>query len=325
MADVLAKVWAGTVHMLHGHISFMANQIFGDKAEAEFLLRIASLYGISPAAATFAVGTVTATGTNGSIIPQDTLLQVDGIEYRVTADATIALGTAAVSVQAILAGAAANQAVGVTLSFETPVTGVNTTVVVAGTSGLTNGFDQEGIEEVRDRYLLRLQEPPEGGNDADYERWALAVAGVTRVWVYRFENGLGTVVVRFVIDDPVTGVVTFPNPTQVAAVQAALDVQRPTTAEVTAAAPTALTVNFTIDLTPDTTALRSAVTAELVDLLRREAEPNGINHPGTILLSHIRTAIGNATGEGNYVLTVPAADVVPTLGQLAIMGTITWL
>lgn len=325
MADVLAKVWAGSVHMLHGHLDFLSKQLFADTAIAEFLLRIASLYGIVQAAATFAAGPVTATGTNGSVIITGTLLVVDGIEYRVTADATIASGTATVQLQAVLSGAAGNQLVGVVLSFESPVAGVATTVTVAGTDGITGGFDQESIEEVRDRLILRLREPPEGGAEQDYIGWALAVAGVTRAWVYRYENGLGTVVVRFVSDDPVTGVVTLPNPTLVAAVQSALAAQRPTTAEVTAVAPTSLAVAFTIHLVPDTSALRTAVTAELTDLLRREAEPNGLGHAGTILLSHIRTAIGNAVGEGNYTSTVPSADVAPTLGQLAVMGIITWV
>ena len=63
----------------------------------------------------------------------------------------------------------------------------------------------------------------------------------------------------------------------------------------------------------------SNVTAELQDLLRREAEPGA-----TLLISHIRAAISLATGETNYVMTAPAADVTHTTGQMATMGTITW-
>ncbi len=65
MAGVLATVWAGAVHMLHGHLDWLSLQLFADTAEREFLLKQASLYGITPTPATFAAGTVLATGTDG--------------------------------------------------------------------------------------------------------------------------------------------------------------------------------------------------------------------------------------------------------------------
>jgi uncharacterized phage protein gp47/JayE len=84
-------------------------------------------------------------------------------------------------------------------------------------------------------------------------------------------------------------------------------------------APVAVPLNFTIFVTPNTADVKAAVTAELTDLLRREAVPGG-----TILLSHIREAISIATGETNHTISVPAADVAHTTGQIATMGTITW-
>src|SRR6185436_8140801 len=112
--------------------------------------------------------------------------------------------------------------------------------------GIKGGLDIENADGVRARFLLRPQEPPEGGSDQDYEAWALAVAGVTRAWVFPVEDGLGTVVVRFVLDDEED---IFPDAPTVAAVQAALDSERPITAEVTAEAPTPLEVDFTIEIT----------------------------------------------------------------------------
>lgn len=322
MADVLSSVWAGVNHTLYGYLDWLAKQLFGDTAEREALLRMASLYGITPTAATFATGNVTATGTNGSVIPAETILRLDAVtSYRVTTEQTIAVGTATLPVQAVLAGDDANLVEGATLSFENPIAGVTSTATVA-TGGITGGVDEEGTEELRDRYLLRLREPPEGGADQDYEAWALAVAGVTRAWVYPHELGLGTVVVRFVLDGEPS---IFPDAGDVAAVQLALEEQRPITAEVTAIAPTELAVAFTIDLTPDTSAIRAAVEAELTDLLARVGEPGDGVGRGTILLSQIRTAIGIAEGVEDYVLTVPAADVVPAVGELATVGVITWL
>lgn len=323
MADVLAKVWAGTVHMLHGHLTYLGKQLFPDISDFDFLLRQASIYDIKQTPATFAEGTLTLTGTPGSTALAGTIFVYQGRQFRLEDDSIMGGGgNDNVTTKAVLAGSSGNVPVGEVMTIESPISGINSTATVF--NALVGGFDTETEEEIRDKVLLRLQEPPEGGSDADYLRWSLDVAGVTRAWVYRHENGLGTVVVRFVTDEE-DGTVTFPDVDLVEDVQNALDAQRPTTAEVTAVAPTALAVNFTIDLTPDTADLRAAVTAELADMLRRDAEPNGVNHPGTILLSHIRTAIGNAVGEGNYALTVPSADVAPTLGQLATMGTITWL
>lgn len=323
MADALAAVWAGAVHLTYGRIEWASEQLFLDTAERPYVLRKAGMYGIRPTAATYASGPATATGTNGSVIPADTILvRDDGVRFRVTADATIASGAAALALVAVLAGEDGNTDQGLALSFESPLPGVNSSATV-GSGGLAGGFDEEDTDGTRDRGLLRLREPPEGGADQDYEAWALAVAGVTRAWPYANELGLGTVVVRFVMDDNELSI--FPGPTEVAAVQAALDAQRPITAEVTALAPTPLLASFQLSVTPDTTAVRAAVEAELADLLLREAEPGDGAGRGTIRLSHIQVAIGVAEGVEDFDLALPAADIVPAVGELAVMGSVTWV
>lgn len=321
MANVEAVVWGGLVHTLHGHIDWGTKQLFPKSADREFLLEQADVFGLSPTPATFASGTVTATGTDTSVIPKDTILvRDDDVTYIVTAEATISGGTASVSVEAELAGSDGNLAEGEVLTFESPIDGVDSDTTVEA-PGISGGNDEETREAFEDRYLLHRREPPQGGADQDYEAWALAVAGVTRAWVFPNENGLGTVVVRFVRDEDAS---IFPDAAEVQSVQDALDEQRPITAEVTAAAPTQLDVDFTISVTPDTTAVRDAVKAELEDLLFREAEPGDGAGRGTILHSHMLTAIGVAEGVDDFSLTSPSADVVPATGELAVMGAITW-
>ncbi len=322
MADVLSAVWGGAVHLLYGALDWTARQVFADTADRDQLLQIASLYKITPVAASFATGDVVATGANGSVILAGAILRLDAATaYRVATGGTIALGTAALPVVAVLAGVAGNLDAGASLSFESAIAGVTSTVLV-DVGGIAGGVDEEGTEEVRDRLLLRLRRPPAGGAEQDYIAWALAVAGVTRAWVFPNELGLGTVVVRFVLDgDPVS---IFPDAGEVAAVQAAIDARRPITAVATAAAPTALAVAFTIHLVPDTTDTRAAVTAELTDMLQRLAEPGDGAGRGTILLSSIRTAIGIAEGVDDYTVTVPSANVIPGVGQLPTLGVITW-
>lgn len=321
-ADVLATVWSGAVHMLHGHLEYLAEQLFADTAEEEFLKRQASMYGFTPTAATFASGPLTATGTNGTLISAGTVLvRDDGATYTTDADATISGGTATVTVTADEAGADGNMDEADTLQLESPIAGADSTLTVAA-GGITGGNDEETTEALRARFLLRLREPPTGGSDADYEQWALEVAGVTRAWVYRHEDGLGTVTVRFVRDgeSPI-----FPSGPEVTTMQDYLDSQRPVTAEVTAAAPVALAVDFTVSITPDTATTQAAVEAALTDVLFREAEPGDGAGRGTVRLSQLLVAIGTADGVTDFTLTSPAADVVPALGELATLGTVTFV
>lgn len=325
MADVLAATWAGAVHMLHGHLDWLSKQLFAKTAEREQLLVQASMYGLSPIPASFASGTLAATGTNGSNIPLDTILvRDDGERYRVTVAQTISGGTATVPVEAVVAGASGNLATGETLVLETPISGVNSTMTV-NSPGLSGGADIESTEAFRTRFLERLQEPPQGGSEQDYIAWAKQVAGVTRVFVYPNEGGLGTVVVRFVRDNDGTGTAILPDSGEVATVQGVLDINRPVTADVTALAPTSSNVNFNLHISPDTTANRNAVIAELTDMFFREAEPGDGAGRGTILLSQMLVAIGIAEGITDFDLNSPSADVVPTLGQLLLVGTFTWV
>ena len=314
--QVLARVLAGASHNLHGHVAWLAEQVIIDTAEAEYLARWANIWGVDRKPAAAAAGNVTLTGNNGVVIPAGTsLVRSDGVEYTTDAEATIASGTATAAVTAVVAGAAGNALAGVAVNLTTAIAGLASQATVAA-GGLVGGAYIETDAALRARLLARIQAPPHGGAKADYVTWALEVPGVTRAWVYPGELGLGTITVRFVRDDDAS---IIPDAAEVQAVQDYIDARRPVTADVTVVAPIAVPLNLTIALTPNTSTVQAAVQAEIADLLRREAEPGG-----TILISHIREAISLAAGETNHVLTVPAADVAHTTGQIAMMGAITW-
>jgi uncharacterized phage protein gp47/JayE len=204
------------------------------------------------------------------------------------------------------------------LSLVSPIVGVTPSATAGVLSG---GADVETDDALRSRLLARIQNPPQGGAASDYVAWALQVSGVTRAWVFAQELGPGTLTVRFVRDNDGTGAAILPDAGEVAAVQAYINARRPVTAQVTVVAPTANALNFTISgLTPSTSAVRAAVQTELQDLLLREAVPGG-----TILLSHIRAAISSATGENDFTLTSPSANVTNATGQISTMGNITWV
>ena len=318
-AEVYARVLGGVAHGLYGFIDWLSNQLIYDTAEVDYLERWCSIWGITRKAATAATGNVTFTGQSGAFIPSGTLLQaLDGTQYQTSADATLASGTATAAVTAVVAAAAGNKAAGQSLSLVSPIVGVQSTATAALLSG---GADVETDDSLRTRLLARIQNPPQGGAAADYVTWALQVSGVTRAWASPQELGAGTLTLRFVRDNDGTGAAIIPDAGEVATVQSYIDARRPVTAQVTVVAPTANPLNFTISgLSPNTASVQAAIQTELQDLLLREATPGG-----TILLSHIRAAISAASGENDYTLVSPNANVINTTGQISTMGTITWV
>lgn len=314
--NVLARALAGASHGLHGHLYWAARQIMPDTAEAEYLERWASIWGIFRRAAVAATGNATFSGTTGSVIQEGTLLQrSDGAEFETDADGTLVAGTATISVTALEAGITGNTDAASQLALVNPIAGVDSTVPV-GPGDIDGGVDVEDDDALLVRLLARIQQPPHGGADFDYEAWALEVPGVTRAWVYPQQLGVGTVTVLFATDDadPI-----IPDPDTVQAVQDYIDARRPVTAQVLVAAPSAAPLDLTIAVTPDTAAVKAAVLAELQDFFIREAEPGG-----TIYISRLREAISLAEGETSHELTVPAADVTHETGEIATLGDVTW-
>ncbi|MFC3674652.1 baseplate J/gp47 family protein [Ferrovibrio xuzhouensis] len=319
LAGVLSRVIAEVANSLYAFIGVVARELLPDTAVL-LLARHAGIWKIDRIAATYAGGSFTIAGSpDGVVLPAGQVLRrTDGIEFTVQADGVVALGTVTVPLLCSTAGITGNMDAGAPLALVSPVAGLAGTGTVAA-GGLTGGAETEDIEAWRARILDRIRQPPHGGKETDYDTWIRAYsAAVTRSWPAPQEAGLGTVNVRFMMDD------TYPDgiplPADVAAAQTYMDIQRPVTAEVFVGAPNAVPIAFEIaGLQPDTPAVRTAIAVELRDLIRRETKPGG-----TLLISHIREAISNAAGESDHVLVTPAANVVSALGDISTFGDITW-
>lgn len=323
---VSAKALAGLVHTLFGYLDFVSRQVFPDQAEQEFLQRWATIWGISRTAATFPQFTIEHTGTDGGSIPIGTVIQrSDGVQYTATTSGIIAGGTALVDYKANEAGAANNVEVADVLSLLSPITDVDSDSTV--NTIIIEGDDEETDETLRTRLLNRIQQPPAGGTAQDYINEALAVAGVTRAWVFPLNRGAGTVDVSFVEDNesPI-----IPSAPKVAEVQAAIDAFKPVTADSLVFAPVAVDLDITMNLEPNTLEVQEAVTAQLEDMVFRDAEVAGSykdalsTNDGTILISRINEAISIATGEEDHLVTVPAGDFTVSTGEIVTLGTITF-
>jgi uncharacterized phage protein gp47/JayE len=316
--NVLAVVQSGAVDGLHGHLDWLSEQLMIDRCDEDHLARYASIWKVPRKPAAPSAGFASVNAFAVVTIDAGTLIRrQDGTQYKTTASVNLGIGAGSLPVVAVAAGIAGNAVAGVVLNLVTPIDGLDSSMTV-GADGMTDGAEQETVDAWRARLLERIQEPPNGGTKADYEAWALEVAGVTRAWVSPFEMGAGTVTVRFVRDNDA---LLIPDAAAVASVKAHIESVKPITAELYVVAPVAAPINFQISgLSPNTAAVREAINAELTDLLRREAIPGG-----TILLSHIRAAISSAAGEADHVLIAPLANVINPVGSISTMGAITWL
>lgn len=316
---IRANAVAAAVEGLYQHQQWLARQILPDTADADYLERWASLYGLSRLVAVTATGTIDFTGVAGSAVPIGTEARtVGGVAYLTTAAGVLSGGgTASIAAQASAAGAAGN------IADETPLTltaapgGVNSAAV---SGAMTGGADVESDAALLARLLMRIQSPPQGGAAYDYEAWALAVAGVTGAYVYPLRRGPGTVDVLLLAEGG------LPGAPLIASVQAAIDLARPVTADCLVLAPVAVPVAVTAALTlaagttlvAATAAITAALTAYFASLT-----------PGdTAYLSRIRALISDSPGVVDFALSAPVANTVtlvdathvemPTLGVVTL-------
>ncbi len=317
LMEVIVKSHAGVTHGLYGGLDAIALDALPDTSTGDALLRWAAMYAVTGLTGVFATGTVTATGDDGVTIPAGTLLQLgNGVEFQTLGSVDIAGGTATLSLQASKAGDSGNADTSSILTFVSPISGVDLTTTVDA-PGLTGGVDADDDEDLQKTLVSRIQNPEQGGNLADFERWTFEIAGVTRRWVFPPQIGSALVGVLFVRDNesPIT-----PDAAEIQAVQDNLDLKRPLGSRPVVLAPILVPLDLTMSLTPNTAEVQAAVTAEFADMILRDAIPTG-----TILLSHINEAISIALGEIDHTLTIPVADVTHAPSELPVPGTITFL
>jgi uncharacterized phage protein gp47/JayE len=182
---------ASAVVGMYQYAKWGINQYFPDSADLENLVRFASSRGIIQVAASSAIGTINFTGTLGSQTPIGTIVQTaDGKQYTTTAIGTIGVGgTAAVAAKAVNAGLVGNQPDNTPGTLQAAPPGIDATAVLAQMRG---GTEAESLASLLSRVLDRLRQPPAGGNQFDYPRWAREVPGVTSAWGYPRRRGPGT-------------------------------------------------------------------------------------------------------------------------------------
>jgi uncharacterized phage protein gp47/JayE len=104
-------------------------------------------------------------------------------------------GTADVNADAVVAGTAANQGDGTTLTLASPPAGVSPSATLIVNVNTTLGTDAESDTDWRSRVLGATVNRPGAGNAGQWIEWAESVPGVYKAFCYKRFYGLTTVVV----------------------------------------------------------------------------------------------------------------------------------
>lgn len=320
--NVFATVQAGLTHLLHGHIDYASQQTNALTATGEYLDLWGAVWGVARKQATYATGTATFTGVDGSAIPKGTIVQrADLAAFVTTAPAWIAGNSVSVAIQAVEAGSGGNSPTGTAFKLPSPLIGVSGDATGQASGGTDTEVDGDPLtrQAYRGRIMARIQQPPHGGAAGDYSAWALAYPGVTRAWVAVGEMGEASVTVRVMMDD--TYADGIPPAEVQDAIQGYIDGLRPVTAKAYVSAPIAQPTNFTItDLYPATPTIKQAIVDEIKAMLRREGAPGK-----TIPVSKVWEAVSVASGEDSHKVTEPTGSIVPqSANHIITFGTIAW-
>lgn len=331
----VAKVVAGGSHSLDLRMAWTADQKFILTCADEFLDRHGAE--MKPAvprkAAAAATGPVTMTAASAVTLATGAILsRSDGEQFRV--DAGVVAGSGAsvtINVTAVKAGAASATLAAAPLTAASGLTGTATFAV--GANGLGGAADAEANEPYRARLLFAKAFPEHGGAPADWLRYTLAVPGVTRAYIDPLAAGRGTVVVYPFFD------LTRPNgiglESDRPAVQSALTVAGPGAGLPIVRLPVPVAIPVTLaGVLPATPEVQAAIASEIAATFARQSRPAGLSapHPSMPFLatpasfsrSWIWQAAANASGEERHSVTLPAADVALTEGQVAVPGAITF-
>jgi uncharacterized phage protein gp47/JayE len=253
---IRGQVVGGVVAGAYADQRKISDDAFPQSARRDALERHLDLYfGSGFIQAQQAEGTIGVTGTVGAAIAINTELvySPNGNVYKTSNSFTFTTTTGSVPVISVAAGQDQNLLEGASLTFSSPIIGVNSTAVAL--TDISDGRNVESNDEARERILARLRTPPAGGTRNDYRAWAKeADPSVVDAEVIRFLYGPGTVGVVLTagttdIDAAVDAgdpVVREPSNQLVQRVQEYIDIKKPLTDCATVLKPTPISIDVTV-------------------------------------------------------------------------------
>jgi uncharacterized phage protein gp47/JayE len=322
---VVCDIMGALCHLVLQYIDWLALQLLPDTAETEWLDRHAQIWLVNADGSTGRKLATPATGeaaftaaTTNVFVPAGTRLTYSGtaVTYVTTMDISPPTGVPTnAPIIALSPGANTNLDPGTELGLASTVSGISDVAVVS----LTGGTDTETDDELRARVLQRIREPPMGGDQDDYVQWALQVPGVTRAWCSPLEMGMGTVTVRFLMDDLRASDDGWPTDADIQTVSDYINSVRPVAVkDIVVEAPVKQPVDvYILDLVQDTPSVRVAIEQSLQTMLKVYAAPGQ-----TIYAAWKAAAIMNTPNVTSFDMLNMQDDIMQSAGHMAVLGNI---
>ncbi len=318
---IRASATASVVEGLYDHQNWIIRQLVPDTADSEFLEIHARLRGLVRKSAVRATGHIIVSGLSGSIIPLGTHIQdASGIVYTTTKEVTLGHSEKNGQVQVMEIVPCQADKPGflehcqdALAMFVAPPLGVDTKVLLT----ISGGSNAETDNALLKRLLDYMRNPPGPGTALDYKRWAMAVPGVSKAYVYPLRQGMGTVDIVIAGEQSVL-------PTEVvAATQEYIDSVRPVTVRsvhVLAAVPKNIDVSLALNLS-HTETLQTILPSirEALQTVFVQYEPGN-----SVVVSRLLAAVTSVPNVFDAAIVVPEENVsmkvveVPTLGHVTL-------
>lgn len=197
-------------------------------------------YGIYRKQGIKATGVCIAKGTNGVIIPKDTVLYVEDLYFKVINNYTLTSAGVEMIIEAEEVGKEYNLLANTILILQEPISGVDS---ISIKNDINNGINIETDEELKDRYFDTIKKSYTSGNIAHYEQWTKEVDGVGGCKVYPLKHGNGTVEVVVTNSDMVGASVELIN-----SVKANIEINRPIGANVSVVSASEKVININANI-----------------------------------------------------------------------------
>ena len=319
--DLAVRLYAVAAEIfgLYQQVEWTRRQCFPQTAQGEELDKHAQLRGITRRQAEKASGMVRfyveqALETGVDIPAETVCMTASGVRFLTTRNAVVEPGTlyADAPVEAAEAGASGNVGTGTIVYMALPPVRI---VACSNPEPLTNGLDQEGDEELRERVLATYRRLANGANNAFYRQAAMSFPEVAAVTVLPKNRGVGTV---DIVPAAQGGV---PSQALLTEMQDYFNRVREIAVDVKVTAPTVETVNLSLKLWTEEGRDFDAVSGAVEEALTAWFSGERLGRPLT--LAQLTSLVFAVDGVDNCQVVQPAADLPLDNVTLPVLGTLT--
>jgi uncharacterized phage protein gp47/JayE len=288
-----------------------------DNGYSEELEKRVAEFGITRKSGTKATGQIIFVGSEGTIIPEGTLVQSgETLLFHTVSETTIINGVASATIEAEEIGAIYNLPANTITEMPIQVTGITS---LNNTNIISGGTDQESDIDLLNRYLLRAKVPATSGNISHYRLWATEIDGVGDAIVIPTWNGPGTVKVVVLDSNDMA-----PSQTILDAVRNHIDEERPIGATVTVIGAIEVPLNITANLTLTSGTDINTVKALIENSTKEYLSSLAFRDP---IVRYTRIAnllldISAVIDYSNLTVNNGTANISIAQGSVAVLGTV---